>query len=235
MFRDLTAKDIPLLENLLKKSNQVIAEQFDVMEIVAVIKYHPTYYHLHVHFFTRKKQYPGLHPLFTVIDNLKLDSDFYKNGKLDTLYRMPNFTKKFRKTDLLNDVENGALDLLNGEISMTNLMKDENSMIDLLIEECSKIDLVEKRVKKFISLNKDVSTYEMLEKEKSSNIDLVENNEVLNADLMENEKILKNELLGDRDNSKTDSNNNENLKPDLLNTSASLKTKHKKKTGCLIL
>lgn len=50
--RDLTEKELPLLENILSKSLKAIKEKHDIHESRLKIHFHyqPTYYHLHVHF-----------------------------------------------------------------------------------------------------------------------------------------------------------------------------------------
>lgn len=50
--RDLTEKELPLLENILNKSIKAITEKHSlpVTRLKAYFHYQPTYYHLHVHF-----------------------------------------------------------------------------------------------------------------------------------------------------------------------------------------
>jgi m7GpppX diphosphatase len=51
-IRDLTAEHLPLLKSILAESVSAISKTFDVPKekILAYLHYHPTYYHLHVHF-----------------------------------------------------------------------------------------------------------------------------------------------------------------------------------------
>ncbi|VDO14080.1 unnamed protein product, partial [Brugia timori] len=51
-IRDLTSNDLPLLENISKKSYIAIKEKYgiDKHQIRAYFHYQPTFYHLHVHF-----------------------------------------------------------------------------------------------------------------------------------------------------------------------------------------
>lgn len=50
-IRDLTEKELPLLENILNKSLKAILEKHDLPASRLKIHFHyqPTYYHLHVH------------------------------------------------------------------------------------------------------------------------------------------------------------------------------------------
>jgi m7GpppX diphosphatase len=51
-IRDLTAEHLPLLKSIVEESVPAISKTFDVPKdkILAYFHYHPTYYHLHVHF-----------------------------------------------------------------------------------------------------------------------------------------------------------------------------------------
>lgn len=90
-MRDLTFNDIPLLEDIISKSKQFIISNFPINlnEIEAHFHYPPTVMLLHIHFELvnngkcRKplKEYP----IHNVIENLKIDSDYYKKINLQII------------------------------------------------------------------------------------------------------------------------------------------------------
>ncbi|KAK6039719.1 flavodoxin [Cooperia oncophora] len=88
-YRDLTANDLPLLENLRTKSLSAIREKYGVRpdQIRAYFHYQPCFYHLHVHFVSLKYDAPASSTLAAVllddvINNLKIVPDFYKKATL---------------------------------------------------------------------------------------------------------------------------------------------------------
>ncbi|KAK5967152.1 Scavenger mRNA decapping enzyme, partial [Trichostrongylus colubriformis] len=88
-IRDLTADDLPLLENLRTKSLSAIREKYGVRpdQIRAYFHYQPCFYHLHVHFVSLKYDAPASSTLAAVllddvINNLKITSDYYKRATL---------------------------------------------------------------------------------------------------------------------------------------------------------
>lgn len=88
-IRDLDASHIPLLENIRDRSLQAIEDRFGIKraQVRTYIHYQPTFYHLHVHVCHIKFQPPGIpdrnYPLNNVIENLKIDSDYYKKATLE--------------------------------------------------------------------------------------------------------------------------------------------------------
>lgn len=88
-LRDLTGKHIGMLENILNKGVRLIKKKFKLPsdQIVAYIHYYPSIWHLHIHFVNiaiadkDNKQATGLaHNLEAVIKNLRLDTNYYKDG-----------------------------------------------------------------------------------------------------------------------------------------------------------
>lgn len=87
-LRDLNGEHISLLENIRDKSLETIEKMYNLKsnKIRAYLHYQPTFYHLHVHFTHIKFQIPGIpernHQLTQVIENLKIDKDFYRKTSL---------------------------------------------------------------------------------------------------------------------------------------------------------
>lgn len=88
-IRDLTAEHLPLLENIKRAGCKAIAEKFKVesKNLRIFFHYQPSYYHLHIHFVHLKAEPIGAtigqaHLLDDVIDNLRLDSNYYQKKTL---------------------------------------------------------------------------------------------------------------------------------------------------------
>uniref|UniRef100_A0A8B9J125 m7GpppX diphosphatase n=2 Tax=Amazona TaxID=12929 RepID=A0A8B9J125_9PSIT len=88
-LRDLTAEHLPLLRNILQEGKEAIMKRFSVpgSQLRIYLHYHPSYYHLHVHFTALGYDAPGIsveraHLLTDVIDNLVLDSTYYQKRAL---------------------------------------------------------------------------------------------------------------------------------------------------------
>ncbi|VDP07035.1 unnamed protein product [Heligmosomoides polygyrus] len=88
-IRDLTADDLPLLENLRSKCLSAIREKYGVRpdQIRAYFHYQPCFYHLHVHFVSLKYDAPASSTLAAVllddvINNIKMVPDYYKKATL---------------------------------------------------------------------------------------------------------------------------------------------------------
>ena len=89
-LRDLTAEHLPLLEAINQHGRKAIADKFSLslQEIRVFIHYQPSFYHLHVHFTHIKAQHGGFqseraHMLSTVIENIKLMSNYYQRIALE--------------------------------------------------------------------------------------------------------------------------------------------------------
>ena len=84
-IRDLTANELPLLQESLTKGLQVSEQIFHIDKpyLRFFIHYHPTFYHFHIHvvhtsIITRGIGIGRANLLTDVIDNLKDNSDYYK-------------------------------------------------------------------------------------------------------------------------------------------------------------
>ncbi|KJH40381.1 scavenger mRNA decapping enzyme [Dictyocaulus viviparus] len=91
---DLTADDLPLLENLRSHGLSAIREKYGVRpdQIRIYFHYQPSFYHLHVHFVCLKYDAPASTTLAAVllddvVNNLKMVPDYYKKATL-------SFTRK---------------------------------------------------------------------------------------------------------------------------------------------
>lgn len=87
-LRDLRGEHLSLLQNIMTKGTKAIQEKHEKMlyQIRTFIHYPPSFYHFHVHFkavdacdYTTTDRD---HLLSTVINNLKIDSDYYKKSTL---------------------------------------------------------------------------------------------------------------------------------------------------------
>jgi hypothetical protein len=97
MFRDLTANEIPLLENVLHKSKKAISARYKlpVDQIHAMIEYHPRqFWHLHIEFLYKKDISNTWYELNHVISCLRFNTEFYVTGKLAVKCRSKEVTKK---------------------------------------------------------------------------------------------------------------------------------------------
>lgn len=84
-IRDLTDKNIELLEHSQQKTLDIIKSKygFDPEDIKAYFHYAPSTYHLHIHFLLITNKYANSsveysHELSTVIEILKVKTDFYQ-------------------------------------------------------------------------------------------------------------------------------------------------------------
>jgi hypothetical protein len=88
-IRDLRGEHVPMLQALHAQSCQKIFEEYGVhaSQVLAYLHYPPSVYQLHIHF----KHLSGhnafhdtfrVHPLLSIINNLKIDSEFYKRSHL---------------------------------------------------------------------------------------------------------------------------------------------------------
>ena len=89
-IRDLSLKDVPLLEHMKKVSLEQIKQKYGLKEENLKIFFHydPSTYHLHIHFINNANvetwsSVEYSHDLDTVIFNLKMDTDYYKKIKLN--------------------------------------------------------------------------------------------------------------------------------------------------------
>jgi m7GpppX diphosphatase len=89
-IRELSLKDVPLLEHMRNVTLQQIEQKYKLKEerIKMFFHYDPSTYHLHIHFintsYTKtRSSVEYSHDLDSVIFNLKMDTDYYKKIKLN--------------------------------------------------------------------------------------------------------------------------------------------------------
>lgn len=88
-LRDLNASHLPMLENIQTNCFATIKAKYglDETKVRAFFHYHPSYYHLHVHFTNLSFDASGIncdrgHLLSTVICNIQLMSDYYQKATI---------------------------------------------------------------------------------------------------------------------------------------------------------
>lgn len=88
-IRDLREEHIQMLKKLHTECLQKITEEtgVDANKIMAYFHYHPSVYHLHIHFAYPYMQYNQkdilrIHPLHAVINNLSLCKEYYRNSDI---------------------------------------------------------------------------------------------------------------------------------------------------------
>ncbi|XP_076263023.1 m7GpppX diphosphatase-like isoform X2 [Rhynchophorus ferrugineus] len=93
-LRDLSAKHIPLLENIKEKGLSAIQCKYglDSSQLRIYFHYQPSFYHLHIHITHLKHEAPGIlaeraHMLMTVINNLNLMPDYYEKATIPYVVR----------------------------------------------------------------------------------------------------------------------------------------------------
>lgn len=104
----MTAKDIPLLENVLHKAKKVISAKYKIPDdkIFASFQYHPQqFWHLHIEFIYKLNIPHTWYEVHHVISCLKFNTDFYKNGKLAVKCKIRELSKKFEPI-AKKDIEN---------------------------------------------------------------------------------------------------------------------------------
>lgn len=88
-LRDLNASHLSLLANIQAKSLKAIEDKYGVRsdKVRAYLHYQPSFYHLHVHFNHIKNEAHGMpernHSLTTVMENLRIASDYYQRATLE--------------------------------------------------------------------------------------------------------------------------------------------------------
>jgi m7GpppX diphosphatase len=91
-IRELVSDHINILENIIINCTKCIKEKYNVLEenMLMYFHYHPSVWQLHIHFTNIKLMnhsllIPRAHCVRQVIENLKIDSDYYKKVKLEVL------------------------------------------------------------------------------------------------------------------------------------------------------
>jgi len=103
--RDLTDKEIPLLENILSQSIKAIEKEHGIKasQLIMYFHYQPTYYHLHVHIrHLGQESQMSFVPLQTAIQNIRISADYYQRATLPCVLKegLPLF-KKFQEAGRL--------------------------------------------------------------------------------------------------------------------------------------
>lgn len=90
-IRDLTDNELPMLQDIYDNGLKVLQNDYSVdqSQVRVYLHYHPTYWHLHVHFNLLKNSYNGssmdvCHSLIQVIENIKLCSNYYQRMPLES-------------------------------------------------------------------------------------------------------------------------------------------------------
>ena len=92
-LRDLNAGHISLLENIREKSFDAIEKKYGLKrnKLRCYLHYHPSFYHLHVHFTHINYHPPGMpeknYALSKVIENLKLDTEYFQKVQMEVLVK----------------------------------------------------------------------------------------------------------------------------------------------------
>jgi hypothetical protein len=88
-IRDLRGHHIPMLQNMYQKCMSIIENEYCVSreEVMVYANYPPSVYRLHFHFcapFAYSSAFDAfrMHPLKTIINNLKLNGDYYLNSSM---------------------------------------------------------------------------------------------------------------------------------------------------------
>lgn len=93
-IRDLTAENIPLLNQMVSDGKKYIMENFNINfdEIETHFHYRPGVMLLHIHFeLTNNKKYRKPlreHNVLGVVENLSIDSDYYKKVNIQYIYHV---------------------------------------------------------------------------------------------------------------------------------------------------
>lgn len=110
-LRNLDASHISMLENIREKGFAAIEAKYNVKKskIRAYLHYYPSFYHLHIHFTHINFQIAGFfernHMLNSVIENLKLDSDYYRKVSLECVIKRNDPLYELYKSKFENDRE----------------------------------------------------------------------------------------------------------------------------------
>ena len=90
-IRELTQTHIPLLEEAIEYGCQTLKEKYGINKenLIMYFHYHPSVWQLHLHYMiinndnTSSYSLPRAHSINSVIQNIKMDSDYYKKVKLE--------------------------------------------------------------------------------------------------------------------------------------------------------
>ncbi|XP_056647931.1 m7GpppX diphosphatase [Diorhabda sublineata] len=109
-MRDLTGNHLELLRNIKKKGVEAIKAKFglDESRLRIYLHYHPSFYHLHIHFGFLQHDAPGIltekaHLLSQVINNIELLPDYYQKATIPFVVRENDvLCKKLQEHGVLN-------------------------------------------------------------------------------------------------------------------------------------
>lgn len=93
-IRELTEKELPLLEDIYYTGLKIIKEKYgkDETDFRVYFHYHPTYWHLHIHFTILDGSYyssvDNCHLLLNVIDNIKMNGRYYQKMNLEVIKKV---------------------------------------------------------------------------------------------------------------------------------------------------
>jgi m7GpppX diphosphatase len=89
-IRELNGNHINMLENIIEDGKRIIKEKYKVDNIIVYFHYHPSTWQLHIHFMnieSNSESYllPRGHLASNIIQNLKIDSEYYSKVTLEVL------------------------------------------------------------------------------------------------------------------------------------------------------
>lgn len=94
-IRELTSKELPLLKDIYYTGLNVIKKKYnkDASEFRVYFHYHPTYWHLHIHFNLLNNSISdasvdNCHLLLNVIENIKIYSDYYQKVNIEIIEKV---------------------------------------------------------------------------------------------------------------------------------------------------
>ncbi|KAG5897333.1 hypothetical protein JTB14_030219 [Gonioctena quinquepunctata] len=160
-LRDLTSDHLPLLRNIKHKGIEAIKSKhsLDGSRLRIYLHYHPSFYHLHVHFCNLKHEAPGLlaekaHMLSNVISNIELFPQYYQKVTIPFVVREND--KLFKKPRLQSV---NAFISLSAEQDYVEVVLEKES-IRLIIENgteevpCNDINIVQNSLSSMKVTNK---------------------------------------------------------------------------------
>jgi m7GpppX diphosphatase len=88
-IRELDCTHISLLENSIINGKKIIKEKYGINNLIIYFHYKPSVWQLHIHYMNIETEnnesisLPRAHLINTIIQNLKNDSNYYKNANLE--------------------------------------------------------------------------------------------------------------------------------------------------------
>jgi m7GpppX diphosphatase len=90
-IRDLNKDHIKILEECIIDGKKIIKEKYDIDNLIIYFHYRPSVWQLHIHFMNidtdnmNSLVLPRAHLVSNIIQNLKYDTNYYKNANLEVL------------------------------------------------------------------------------------------------------------------------------------------------------